>query len=58
MFHQDRIGPLYQLKICKRNNQQESPVNRAEAAKYKPEKDEEQKLLTSGMKLLLFLLNN
>ena len=58
MFHQDRIGPLYKLKICKRNNQQESPVNRAEAGKYKPEKDKEQKTLTSGMKLLLLLLNN
>ena len=58
MFHQDRIGPLYQLKICKRNNQQESPVNRAEAGRYKPEKDEEQKPLTCGMKLLLFPLNN
>ena len=55
MFHQDRIGPLYQLKICKRNNQQESPVNQAEAGRYKPEKDEEQKPLTSGMRLLLFL---
>ena len=58
MFHQDRIGPLYKLKICKRNNEQESPVNRAEAGRYKPEKDKEQKPPTSGMKRLLFLLNN